>query len=326
MISIIIPYKNDTEELPKVLGHLLKDSSDFEIIVVNDGSLNHFGKFVPLEVDYPNVRVINYSKSFGVGYAFDRGTEASSNDIIILMGADVFPKEGWYEKVIESVNSNPESIGCAVCVGDKPPYRKYYGADMMVTYGVDDLPPKSKLRGRKGGFTDLFRGKWASKKGDDPYEISCLMGAFYFTTKKWYQHIGGFDTEVNNRYCGHRVWGHLEPLLSLKAYLCGGNCRLYPDIEATHLFNRVNKENKYAKGGRSAEWFHWNSLWILETMVLNESLRNRIEDFKTPELNWNVAKKMIRDHWDTVEMCRERNRVEFKIDFREYIDKFNIKI
>ena len=116
-------------------------------------------------------------------------------------------------------------------------------------------------------------------------------------------------------------------MLSLKSYLCGGNCVLHPDIEATHLFNRVTRENKYSKGSRSAEWFHWNSLWILHTMVLNDFLRNRIEDFKTPELNWNVANKMIRQHArDTVGLYRDRNRLMFTVGFKEYLDKFNLKI
>jgi len=205
-------------------------------------------------------------------------------------------------------------------------HKKYYGADMLFTYGMDDLPPESKLRERKGGFTDLFRGRWASKKSDEPYEISCLMGAFYFTTKTWYQAIGGFDTEPGNRYCGHRVWSHLESHLSLKSYLHGGNCILHPDIEVTHIFNRIDRRNRWSKGSRSAEWFHWNSQWILETMVLNEFTRNRIRDFKTRELNWNEAEKMIRDNYATILRYRESNRPKIKFSLENYINKFNIKI
>ena len=172
MISIIIPFKADWDELPKVLGHLLNpnntDSTNLEVIIVNDGSTHHTGKFRPLEISHPQVKVINNSKSFGVGYSFDMGVRIASHDTIILMGCDIFAKEGWYEKVLDKVWWEPNSIGCAVCVGDKPPYTKYYGADMMITYGIDDLPLKSKLRERRGGFTDLFRGRWAKQKVDYP--------------------------------------------------------------------------------------------------------------------------------------------------------------
>ena len=322
-VSIIIPFRNDHDELPKTLGCLLQ-TDNIEVIIVNDGSVEHSGRFKPLVIDDPRVIVINNPVSFGVGYSFDRGVEIASNDTIILMGVDVTPHEGWYEKVIEAVNSKPESIGCAVCVGDKEPHHKYYGAEMLLTYGNDDLPPKSELRKRKGGFTDLFRGRWADKKGDEPYEISCIMGAFYFTSKSWYQHIGGFDTVIKNRFCGHRFWGHLEPYISLKSWLVGGGCTLYPEIEATHIFNRAGRDSKHSKGARSAEWMWWNAIFILETQIMSQYTRNRLYDFVKPELNFNVAKHMIRNNYKTIERVREANRLKFKNELSWYIEKFSL--
>jgi len=327
-LSVIIPFKNEFELIDSVINHIVAtaNSEDYEIIVVNDGSLNHFGKFVPLEIPNPKVRVINISKTFGVGASFDRGVENCTYENIVLMGADIYAKEGWYEKVRNEVSRNPNSIGCAVCVGDKPPYRKYYGADMLITMGNNDLPPKSKLRDRRGGYTSLFKGKWAEKKGNEPYDIACLMGAMYFTTKSWYNKIHGWDTLPNVRHRGHMYWGSLEPYISLKSWLYGGGCYLVPDIEATHLFNRVTRENKYSKGARSAEFMWWNALFILETMVLSEFTRNRIYDFVNPELNFNVARQMIKKNYDTVLQVRNRNRLKFVMDLNEYINKFNIKI
>jgi glycosyltransferase involved in cell wall biosynthesis len=328
MLSILIPFKNDFGEIEPVVKHLLDTAGtdDLEIIVYNDGSFYGDNKPRALELDFPHTRVINASQSFGVGFAFDRLVEAAQSENIVLMGDDVFPHEGWYPKVLQAINAKPESIGCSVCVGNLKPFRKHYGADMLITMDNDDLPLGSKLRERAGGYTDIFRGRWADEKGIEPYEISCLMGAFYFTTKSWYQTIGGFDTQPRNRYCGHRVWSHLEPHLSLKSYLSGGNCVLYPDIEATHIFNRIDKMHRGAKGGRSAEWFHWNSQWILETMVLNDLARNMIKDFMHRELNWNVAEQMIKRNRATVDRYKEMNRQRFKISFREYMDRFGLII
>jgi hypothetical protein len=61
-------------------------------------------------------------------------------------------------------------------------------------------------------------------------------------------------------------------------------------------------------------------------MVLSEYTRHRIKDFMHRELNFNVAEKMIKDNYRTVERYRDKNRVEFKISFKEYLDKFNIPI
>jgi hypothetical protein len=84
--------------------------------------------------------------------------------------------------------------------------------------------------------------------------------------------------------------------------------------------------HRSAKGGRSAEWFHWNSQWILETMVLNDLTRNMIKDFMHRELNWNVAEQMIKRNCETVDRYKEKNRQRFKISFKEYMDRFGLII
>ena len=332
VLSICIPFKNDYELIDSVVKNIIDtaESDDYEIIVYNDGSVHSSGKPRTLELDYKNTRVINASQSFGVGAAFDRCVEQAKGDYLILQGSDVYAHKGWHAKVLDAVKSNPTTIGCAVCVGDKPKangsFTKYYGADLLIKMSNDDLPIHSKLRERKGGYTDLFRGKWAEKRGNEPYEISCLMAAYYWLPKSWYQHIGGWDTERGNRYCGHRTWGHLEAHISMKSYLCGGNCVLYPDIEVTHLFNRMDNRNGVSKGGRGADAMHWNAQWILETMVLSEARRNMLQDFMVPELNLGVARKWIKQNMATVERYREINRGRFKHGLEIFETKFGIKI
>lgn len=330
-LSVIIPFKNEGDLLPKVLEHLLESSDtecdNFEIIVVNDGSTQSNGRFQPLNgIDHPSVRVLNFSQSFGVGASFDRGVESAKGENIVLMGCDIFPQNGWYTKVLNAIAQRPNSIGCAVCVGDKPPYNKYYGADLLFTVGNDDLPVHSKLRERRGGYTSLFKGRWADKKSDEPYDISCLMGAMYFTTKSYYTHIGGWDTVVGDRIKGFRSWGCLEPYLSLKSWLVGGGCYLEPSIEVTHIFNRIDKTRRFAKGGRSDEKTWWNRLLVLETQIMSERLRNRLYDFVHPELNFNNAKRDIKKNYDYVLELRERNRGKFKFSLEDYIDKFGLII
>jgi glycosyltransferase involved in cell wall biosynthesis len=334
-ISIIIPFKNEWDELDGILEHLLKtgieDYSLMEVIVVNDGSNWGDGRFRPIDgIDHPSVKVVNIRQPMGVGASFDRGVEVASGDVIILQGCDILPHEGWYEKLMEAVTANPNTLGCAVCVGDKPTkdkdgnevYTKYYGADLLFFMDESDLPLKSKLRERRGGYTNLFKGKWQEKQGDEPYEIPCLMGAFYWTSKAYYNQIHGWDTERANRFCGHRSWGHLEPYISLKSWLHGGGCTLYPDISVTHGFNRVDPHHRYIKGGRGADWMWWNKLFILETMILTPELHDKLQSFPHMELNMGVARKWIRQNWATVERIRERNRQEFKYDYHIFEDRF----
>jgi len=334
MISICICFRNDFEQINSVIRHLLDtaQSDDLEILVYNDGSVYGSNEPRPLKLNYNNVRVINNNKSFGVGYSFDRCVEQASGDIIILMGSDVFPKEGWYAKVRNAVSRNPDTLGCAVCVGLNPKrmdmgdpkcFRRY-GADLLFTVGNDDLPRGSALRARRGGYTDLFKAKWLmGKQSDESYAIPCVLGAFYFCTKEYYTKLGGWDTEPNNRYCGHARWGHLEAYISLKSWLVGGGCTLYPNIEAGHVFARVTIYNQWSKGGRSAEWMWWNALFMLETMIFDTKIRQKLYDFVHPEFNFNIAKQMIQRNYETVVRVREANRLKFRCDHGIFTEKFN---
>jgi glycosyltransferase involved in cell wall biosynthesis len=333
-VSILIPFKQDFEEIDGVVEHLLNTahSGDLEIIIYNDGSVEGSGKHKILELNFPHTRVINASQSFGVGYGFDRLVENCSSDIIVLTASDVYPREGWYDKVVDAVNSKPETLGCAVCIGlnpermdlDNEKNYKRYGADLLFTVDNDDLPKDSGLRDRKGGYTDLFHAKWLpGKQSDESYEIPCILGAFYFTSRQYYAKLAGWDTVPRNRYIGHRVWSHLEPYISLKSWLVGGGCTLYPDIEAGHVFGRIDVKNQFSKGARSAEWMMWNSIFMLETMILSDFLRNRLYDFMHFELNWGVALKMTRDNYSMVERVREQNRLKFVNDHTIFTKKFN---
>ena len=339
MVSIIIPYRNDSDTIYGVLNNLVLNyntGDDIEIIVVNDGSKAPNNTFMPLHFDMKPVRVVNNSIARGVGYSIDRGVEVAQGDVIVIMGADVYPEKDWYKKVVEAVSSNPNNIGCAVSVGLTPDDHdmnniekktKRYGANLLVTISVDDLPANSKIRQDRPDYTAIFEGQWAKeKKSDSPYPISCLMGAFYFTSKAHYQHIHGWDTEITNKYVGHRNWGSLEPYISLKSYLAGGGCVLYPNILAGHIFGRIGHRQRFEKGVRSLSDHWWNRLFILETMVLEYKPREMIYCFIKPELNYNMARStMTKDNYG-VKLVRERNRAMFTRDFSTFCKEFNVVI
>ncbi len=98
---------------------------------------------------------------------------------------------------------------------------------------------------------------------------------------------------------------------------------LYPNIETGHVFNRADREHRYAKGVRGAQWMWWNRIFMLETMIMDEGLRQKLYDFVHPELNFNVAKKMIRQHYDNVKRVREANRLKFKNNHTIFTTKFD---
>jgi len=328
MISVIFPCKDDLSLLKEVIDNLClgQDLSEFEIIIVDDGTKDTGGRLKPIkkeDFNHTNIKVIN-TEGYGVGHSFDMGVKKAIGDTIVLAGADVFPRPtSWLSDVKKAVKE--DEIGCCCSIGlttanrdlDKSTNYKRYGADLLLTVGTEDLPPRSTLRKTNGGYTALFEGKWADKKSDEPYEIPCLMGAFYWTTKAFYEKIHGWDTEEGVRFQGHSGWGSLEPYLSLKTEIYGGKLRLYPDFEVGHVFNRIAQvslgnfaisSKRVARG--DLHWF--NRLFIAHTMF-EDPLKSELLSFPKPEITLDMAKKYIDLNKEKVNKVRERNIREGKL-------------
>jgi glycosyltransferase involved in cell wall biosynthesis len=320
VFSVVIPIKNEDEaQVFAVIENLVfgMKHDDIEIIIVNDGSINSDGTFRPINhqnIPWTNLKIIDNTKNFGVGYSFDRGVELAEGDILVLMGADIFTMHGW-EKIKNLVK--PNEIGCACSVGLNPQnydinkkgaYRRY-GADILYTMTVDDLPKKSELR-RYPDHKDILESKWLPKKSDMPYEIPCAYGAFYWMTKEFYNKIGGWDTKENVRFSGHIAWGGLEAHLSLKARVYEGKCMMYPDIETGHIFAKI-VDMSTVRSVRQ-DYKYWNKLWIAHTL-LDDELRDKVINFIPPNRNINLARAHIRNNWAHVQEVREKNRREGKL-------------
>jgi len=319
MISVVIPCRNDLPLLQKVIDNLCADldESSFEIIVVDDGSVKSNGQLQNIskeDFNHSNIRVINNGQSFGVGYAFDRGVSEARGDIIVIAGCDVFTRKGkWLEGVKNSVKQ--DEIGCAASVGLKPDNLdldqegRYvrYGADLLFVVDNDDLPRNSLLRQVRGGYAALFEAKWLPRQGNEPYEIPCLLGAFYFTTREFYDKIHGWDTEKDVRFQGHQGWGSLEPYLSLKTEIYGGKLRVYPDFEVGHVFGRL--PNGARSNRPDLHWF--NRLFMVHTMT-EDPLKSELLNYPHTDFAFNKAKEYIKDNWNKVLRIKERNVRESK--------------
>jgi hypothetical protein len=248
-----------------------------------------------------------------VGYSLDRGVEQALGDIVVIMGADVFPERGWLEKVKACVADN--EIGCACSVGLQPGnydinaegmYLRY-GASIKYTLTVDDLPKHSELR-KNPNHKDILEPKWEPKRSDEPYEIENIYGAFYWLKRDFYEKIHGWDTQPYVDFRGHMAWGCLETMLSIKVY--GGKCMMYPDIKAGHIFGRIGKDDMPRSIRGDLKW--WNKLWVAHTM-LDDSLRDELLAFPEHSLNFSQAKAYIKQNWSTVQEVRERNKREGKL-------------
>ena len=226
-VSVIVPYHNDTEDLIETLESLYDTMriDPWEVIVVNDGGRNK------LKMKKRNLIHIDNPVHLGVGRAFDIGVSASKYDTLFLSGADITHNDNDYAPALyESVQQHPTGLICTVCSSYRKPSQHHYGADILFKITEDDLPPKSKLRGKPDGHRSILEGKWRPKTGDGTYQIPSLMGAFYGVSKPWYDFIRGFNL--------HYQWGSLEPYISLKSWLLGGEVLINTEIDVLHKTGR----------------------------------------------------------------------------------------
>jgi rSAM/selenodomain-associated transferase 2 len=89
MISIIIPTLNEEKALPETLRHLFGQPGDFEVIVVDGGSLDRTGAIIRGE---PRVRLLTAPK--GRASQMNTGARHATGDWLLFLHADTLLPEG----------------------------------------------------------------------------------------------------------------------------------------------------------------------------------------------------------------------------------------
>lgn len=329
MVSVIIACYNDQYWLYQTIERLYEgqDPDSFEVIVVDDCSTTPIMVtdfiYKATDMKYLPVRVLRNTVHQGVGYSFDRGVKEAVGDTIVLMGSDVLVKDrSWLSEAEKWSADHPKAIGCAVCNClspkntdfDAPDMKKLYGATInwVNTYykhpfGNEFLPADYCI--------DIINASSLSSpiEGRDDC-VPCIIGAFYVTTKGFYQYINGWDTDggVNK---GHQHWGGLEPWISIKTWLLGGECRVIRSLEVGHIFGRLTHAGGVmAQRGIRADLRWYNKLFIVHTLFTEHekqgllSMLNRLfKENDAYDKNYGIGLKLIRKNADWVNTVMRRN-------------------
>ncbi len=110
-ISLVIPIYNEgdliQENVPKCLSALSADFSDFEIILVDDGSVKHDADLMDsLAKIGDNVRVIHNAVNLGLGISIQRGFAEAKKDIIVFNSIDLPLDPADIKPLIEKMLDN----------------------------------------------------------------------------------------------------------------------------------------------------------------------------------------------------------------------------
>jgi len=316
-ISVIIPSYNDGLEINNTIESLLTNTSIHEIIIVDDFSIKPLLGYI--NVLDKRIKIIRSKENYGVGRSFDIGASAASGDVLYLMGSDIrFDSQDTVYVMSKCADENPNSIVGCECVGvsDKLEFesvntKKYQmmqhdmlgkrhrllGADIlwkMTNLDLSDL----NLQRIDDTYRDIIQAKWRRNDGEVKAleKVHCVHGATYAIRKDWYDHLKGFES--------HRIWGGLEPMISIKSWLAGGNCLVMGDVYTGHIFGRgVNRKTdmwaKYFNKVYMAYMFFDDQLTnelVNHVVTTNPPVKAKMEILK----NWGNIYRYQREYYESI--------------------------
>ncbi len=113
LVSVImLNYKTPVEYLHDAIESILNQTlQDFELIIVDDGSLDESTKYIKSVKD-PRIIVIENDRNMGQAKSRNRGLEAAKGDYIAVLDSDDVALPTRLEKQVEYMKKNPGIIVC----------------------------------------------------------------------------------------------------------------------------------------------------------------------------------------------------------------------
>jgi len=180
------------------------------------------------------------------------------------------------------------------------------GATILLYHDKKAEPHKSD------DFRNIIEAKWLPVTTDmATHEIPCILGASYGVNKSWYQYIDGF--------CGHKSWGTLEPYISLKSWLFGGNCLTAPLIETGHIFKQEGTHNP------PLHHLIYNKMFVA-TVLFDDSLKDRLIAFLGRNITVDKARKEYELDYQYICTKKEEYRSKIVIDPIEFFNRWDIDL
>ena len=116
MISVIIPFYNEKENLPVLISGLIleleKIDKQWEIVLVDDGSTDNF-QFSHLRQGFggqANIKLIKHKKRLGKGQALKTGIENAKGEIIVFMDGDLQDDPKDLSKLLKKIEEGNDFV------------------------------------------------------------------------------------------------------------------------------------------------------------------------------------------------------------------------
>ena len=237
-ISFIIPVFNRPYEIDELLHSFsnLKESKDFEIVIIEDGSTNKCDKIIN---NYKNLNIsYHYKENSGPGDSRNFGMNVAKGKYYIILDSDVILPVNYCTILINNLSKNfSECFG-----GVDDSHSSFNNFQKAVSYSMTSFITTGHLRGGN------------KSKGFQPRSFN--MGI----SKQAYLRSGGFG----------KIHPGEDPDLSIRLNQLGFHTKLYKDLKVFHkrrisvisFFNQIYKfgvarsilNNRYPKTKKIIYW------------------------------------------------------------------------
>lgn len=291
-ITVIIPFLEEGDEIYRTVKNIRDTSGDeVDILLVNDASAD--GYDYRAVADRFGTGYIEHAERRGVAFSRDEAIGRSDTELFLLLDGHMrFLRNDWSAQFIRALRSDPRAVWCGQTEAFfKDEKGEIYRSERPATYGA---------------YVDFEKKTWEIEwnyqdpaPGCDVVEIPLILGASYACNRTYWQKLGGLE--------GLQIYGLDEQLISMKAWLEGGSCKLLKEVAVEHLYRKAfpyRMDNYY---------LIYNNLLVSE-LFLPEQLK---EEFFDEIIRRNIRSEVIRAMEDLA--ARERWIEERKEAYRQWI-------
>lgn len=199
-LSVIIPSKDNPDLLKRCIEAFVQCAKDieikYELIIVDNGSLNDNSRYISAFLDDCNARYIYEKMEFNFSRMCNIGAKASSGDFLLFLNDDI--EAGitgvWIEKMMRyAAFSHVGAVGVKLCY---PADGKDNDSYTIQHAGITNMGigPAHKL----GGMRD--EGNMYHGHNIADYNMLAVTAACMMISREKFERAGGFDEELAVAY------------------------------------------------------------------------------------------------------------------------------
>ena len=180
-LSVVIPVFNESslvqELISRVKSNAILITEDFELIIVDDGSMDNTWELIEIEANRENrVKGIKLSRNFGHHYAITAGLHSATGDWVVVMDGDLQDRP---EVIPELYKKAVSGFDVVFVSRQNRPEKLYYRLAQKLFYWL--------LRSLSGINFDSRQANYSiiNKKVVEAFKNFSEHARFYGSTIKW---------------------------------------------------------------------------------------------------------------------------------------------